>query len=163
LQVYAPHSGRPEEESDTFYAQLNDVIAGLTGAMRRNVMVLGDFNAELCSGELLGGCVGPFALGRQTTPMGSLWSTCDIIGVWPSKAHSSVIDPTNCILGTQMPTPVVSLTIFSWLRHLPLRSWIVGRTGHLWGIRGRTTASLFAMLKRVSLPGTVRRPSRAMM
>jgi hypothetical protein len=30
LQVYAPHSGRPEEESDAFYAQLNDVIAGLT-------------------------------------------------------------------------------------------------------------------------------------
>jgi hypothetical protein len=47
LQVYAPHSGRPAEESDTFYAQLNDVIAGLTGALRRNLMVLGDFNAEV--------------------------------------------------------------------------------------------------------------------
>jgi hypothetical protein len=105
----------------------------------------------------------PLHLADKLLQMGSVWCTSVINGTWPSKAHSSAIDPTTCILGTQMPTPVVSWTMFSWLGHLPLRSWIVGRTGHLWGIWGRTTASLFAMLERVSLPGTVRRPSRAMM
>jgi exonuclease III len=70
MQVYAPHSARPEEESNAFYAQLTGAIASLKGALRTNLVVLGDFNAKVCSDQRWGGCVGPFALGRETTADG---------------------------------------------------------------------------------------------
>jgi len=70
MQVYAPHSNRPDEESDDFYAHLTAVIGGLQDSLRQNLMVLGDFNAQVCLDQRWGGCVGPFALGRETTSNG---------------------------------------------------------------------------------------------
>ena len=70
MQVYAPHSNRPDEESDDFYAHLTAVIGGLQDSLRQNLMVLGDFNAQVCVDQRWGGCVGPFALGRETTANG---------------------------------------------------------------------------------------------
>jgi len=62
IQVYAPTSTRPEEEANAFYVSLHRTIGDL--------MVIGDFNAQVSASERWGRCVGRFAVGRETTPNG---------------------------------------------------------------------------------------------
>jgi hypothetical protein len=108
LQVYAPHSARPEEESDAFYAQLTGVIASLKGALRRNLMVLGDLMPR-CVQTSGGGVVLALSrLGGKPLLMESVWCTFVSNGTWQLKARSTAINPMICILGTQMSIPGVS-------------------------------------------------------
>jgi hypothetical protein len=70
IQVYAPTEQAAERDSEEFYEDLEKVIHDLPLEYKSNYMVLGDFNAQVCSMSRLGGCVGPFAMGKRTTANG---------------------------------------------------------------------------------------------
>lgn len=75
IQVYFPTSSSSEEEIDSIYEQLEEVLS-LTEE-KSNLILMGDFNAQVGSCTSNQECVGKFALGKRNARGERLIEFCE--------------------------------------------------------------------------------------